>query len=185
MLAVGLVLAQELEVEGDLKVTGTVESTTIDSLEEVIANMQAEIVELQDGGGWETRAFDYDFNLECGSGVFHDVSLDVLQSIQYGILNVVSIQNLSSPNYPIGEWRRIHLYSVNGTENYFSIWNTVDNYYWEYYYGDMTEIILNPAGENHFNWGDNMMLRIAFVDCIEPENISGKFKFLITAQFPD
>ena len=33
MLAVGLVLAQELEVEGDLKVTGTVESATIDSMQ--------------------------------------------------------------------------------------------------------------------------------------------------------
>jgi hypothetical protein len=45
VLAVGLVLAQELEVEGDLKVTGTVESATIDSLEQVIANMQADMYE--------------------------------------------------------------------------------------------------------------------------------------------
>ena len=47
ILAVGLVLAQELEVEGDLKVTGTVESSTIDSLNQVIANMQVQIDAMQ------------------------------------------------------------------------------------------------------------------------------------------
>ena len=48
---------QELEVEGDLKVTGTVESATIDSLNQVIANMQAQIDAMQTSGGLETRIF--------------------------------------------------------------------------------------------------------------------------------
>ena len=40
-LTLSLLFSQELEVEGDLKVTGTVESATIDSILGVIANMQA------------------------------------------------------------------------------------------------------------------------------------------------
>ena len=46
-----LLLSAEMEVDGDLKVTGTVESTTIDSLKAVIADLQAQLAELQASGG--------------------------------------------------------------------------------------------------------------------------------------
>ena len=48
---------QELEVQGDLKVTGSVESTTIDSLKALIAQLQAQLAALQAQGGLETRIF--------------------------------------------------------------------------------------------------------------------------------
>jgi hypothetical protein len=38
-----------MEVDGDLKVTGTVESATIDSLKAVIADLQAQLAALQTG----------------------------------------------------------------------------------------------------------------------------------------
>ena len=47
LLTYSFSIAQELEVEGDLKVTGTVESTTIDSLNQVIANTQDQINAMQ------------------------------------------------------------------------------------------------------------------------------------------
>ena len=45
------VFSQELEVEGDLKVTGTVESVTIDSLEQMLAQQQILIDSLMGSGG--------------------------------------------------------------------------------------------------------------------------------------
>ena len=67
-LSLSLLFSQELEVEGDLKVTGTMESATIDSLNQVIANMQAQITELQAGGGWETRTFEFNYNSDIHGG---------------------------------------------------------------------------------------------------------------------
>jgi len=40
LLTFSFSIAQELEVEGDLTVTGTIESVTIDSLEQDIASLQ-------------------------------------------------------------------------------------------------------------------------------------------------
>ena len=41
-----ILLSGEMEVDGNLKVTGTVESTTIDSLKAVIADLQAQLAAL-------------------------------------------------------------------------------------------------------------------------------------------
>jgi hypothetical protein len=41
-----LLFSGEMEVDGNLKVTGTVESTTIDSLKAVIADLQAQLAAL-------------------------------------------------------------------------------------------------------------------------------------------
>ena len=71
ILSISLLFSQELEVEGDLKVTGTIESTTIDSLEQVIANMQAQIDAMQAGGGLETRAFEFEFDIDEGSDYYY------------------------------------------------------------------------------------------------------------------
>ena len=49
---------QEMEVDGNLKVTGTVESATIDSLKAVIADLQAQLAALQAQGGLTTRLYD-------------------------------------------------------------------------------------------------------------------------------
>ena len=46
-----------MEVDGDLKVTGAVESATIDSLKALIAQLQAQLAALQAQGGLETRIF--------------------------------------------------------------------------------------------------------------------------------
>ena len=43
LLTYSFLISQELEVEGDLKVTGTVESTTIDSMQQLIDGLQVQI----------------------------------------------------------------------------------------------------------------------------------------------
>jgi hypothetical protein len=44
---IGLVFSQEFEVDGNLRVTGSVESSTIDSLNQVITSLQTQIDTLQ------------------------------------------------------------------------------------------------------------------------------------------
>ena len=63
LLTLTLLFSQELEVEGDLKVTGTVESVTIDSLEQVIASMQVQIDAMQAGVSQKV----IDVTIESGS----------------------------------------------------------------------------------------------------------------------
>jgi len=46
LLFMSILLSAEMEVDGNLKVTGTVESTTIDSLKAVIAELQAQLAAL-------------------------------------------------------------------------------------------------------------------------------------------
>ena len=57
ILSISILLSGELEVDGNLKVTGTVESTTIDSLKAVIAELQAQLAALQVDNKLETRIF--------------------------------------------------------------------------------------------------------------------------------
>ena len=64
LLSLTILFSQELEVEGDLKVTGTVESATIDSLNQVIANMQAQIDTLQNNTNISSKIFQLTFEGE-------------------------------------------------------------------------------------------------------------------------
>ena len=41
-------ISAELEVEGDLKVTGNIQAGTIDSLQQIIADLQAQILLMQE-----------------------------------------------------------------------------------------------------------------------------------------
>ena len=58
ILTHSLLFSQELEVEGDLKVTGTVESATIDSMQAVIDSLNAKINSLHGGNRLETRVYE-------------------------------------------------------------------------------------------------------------------------------
>ena len=58
LLTFSFSIAQELEVEGDLTVTGTIESVTIDSLEQVIDGLQAQIDTMHADNMLETRVYE-------------------------------------------------------------------------------------------------------------------------------
>ena len=60
LLISSICLTQEMQVDGDLKVTGSVESTTIDSLKAVIAQLQAQLAALQGAGILQTRVVTLD-----------------------------------------------------------------------------------------------------------------------------
>ena len=53
----GIVISQELHIEGNLNVTGTIESVTIDSLNQVILDLQNQIAGMQSETRLETRIF--------------------------------------------------------------------------------------------------------------------------------
>ena len=57
VIVIGISVAQELNIDGDLNVTGTIESVTIDSLNQVIIDLQNQISGMQVENRLETRIF--------------------------------------------------------------------------------------------------------------------------------
>ena len=76
--------SQELEVEGDLKVTGTVESTTIDSMQAVIDSLNAKINSLHGGNRLETRVYELP-QIEFTNGMEYNLDLFYL----YVLINLL------------------------------------------------------------------------------------------------
>ena len=58
LLICSITLTQELTVEGDLNVTGNIQNQTIDSLLQVIADLQSQLSALQVENRLETRVFE-------------------------------------------------------------------------------------------------------------------------------
>ena len=57
-------LAGEMEVDGDLNVSGNIQSPTIAQLQEIIAQLQAQIVALQNGGSIQSKIYQLTFEGE-------------------------------------------------------------------------------------------------------------------------
>ena len=113
-LSLTILLSQELEVEGDLKVTGTVESTTIDSLNQVIANLQVQIDAMQAGGGWETRLIEYDFDTVTGDNGWQYLTINELLGIdiEMGSITLLDVENF---NYSGSQHYSIYLHSYDNS----------------------------------------------------------------------
>ena len=86
ILFISCMFAGELEVEGDLTVTGTIQSTTIDSLLQVIAQLQAQIALLQSSSGFETRVYELG-TLDVIAYQTNDIVLDVTAITGYELEN--------------------------------------------------------------------------------------------------
>ena len=93
LLISSICLTQELQVDGDLKVSGTVESTTIDSLKAVIAQLQAQLAALQADNKLETRVYTIE-NLVDGDSI--NLSDVVGLELDYYIVSILHITPLSS-----------------------------------------------------------------------------------------
>ena len=93
-LSLSLLFSQELEVEGDLKVTGTVESATIDSLEQVIANLQAQIDSMHADNQLETRVYELPrFNFSGYTTEEFYLSDIIGDSLDYAIVTIVYVSD--------------------------------------------------------------------------------------------
>jgi len=167
------VFAQELEVEGDLTVTGNIQSQTIDSLLQVIQDLQSQLNALQ--GGWETRMFDIDFSFESNS---EETGMDFLlndivnQEIDIGTINVLDFNIMNSDciqNHDI--YLRINSMDVlNGNDIF--------------YMYILNNVIYNKIfNSGVFNTEFNQFLLYATGN--ETCTMGGTISFLVTAQFPD
>ena len=96
-----LLFSGELEVDGDLKVTGSVESTTIDSLKMVIAQLQAQLAALQAAGGLETRIFQlptYTFQPYLSENIITNLNDLIGMDLPFAIVTFFSLDNYTYYN---------------------------------------------------------------------------------------
>ena len=89
-----MLFAGEMEVEGDLNVTGTIQSQTIDSLLQVIADLQSQLSALQVENRLEMRVYDYDVSWSNGQQEQIDLSIITdgeLTNLDYAIIDLIGI----------------------------------------------------------------------------------------------
>mgnify|MGYP001344231244 CR=1 FL=1 len=181
LLTYSFSIAQELEVEGDLKVTGTVESATIDSLEQAIANMQVQIAELQAGGEWETRIIEHEFDTVTGDNGWQYLTINELLgiNIEMGSITLLDVENF---NYSESGSYTIYLHSYDNSAG--MDWNGPSSGGLQYEYDANSNTFYTPANQIIFNSTLNMC-RIKSTGYPDNASISGTLKLLVTAQFPD
>ena len=96
ILSISFSNAQEFEVDGDLKVTGSVESTTIDSLNQVITSLQAQVDSIKANGNIASRVFTFNLETYTSAINMHEIigyELDwfLLQIVEFSFPNGYSI----------------------------------------------------------------------------------------------
>ena len=63
LLICSIGFTQELTVDGNLNVTGNIQNQTIDSLLQVIQDLQSQLSDLQSNSMWKTKVFEISYNL--------------------------------------------------------------------------------------------------------------------------
>ena len=97
LLTFSFSIAQELEVEGDLKVTGTVESANIDSMQAVIDSLNAKINSLHGGNRLETRVYELPrFNFDGETTMELDLFEITGYDLAYAKLGIVYVTDFST-----------------------------------------------------------------------------------------
>ena len=88
LLICSLSLSQELTVEGDLNVTGNIQNQTIDSLQQVIQDLQAQLSAMQGQGGLQTRLYDLP-TITWTPIAAAEYPLDIIAITGYDLTNVI------------------------------------------------------------------------------------------------
>ena len=155
-------LTQEMEVQGDLKVTGSVQSTTIDSLLQVIQSLESQLSFLQIENSLETRVFETG---EVYQGTIIDFDEILGYDFNYFILEII---NATPINFTPTE-------SMD-----FQIENSLSDHF-----GKVRGVYSNL---NTFTWDLTTNTRGLFLDNGEDIIFSGSghwnFTIVVTAQFP-
>ena len=125
LLTISFSIAQELEVEGDLTVTGTIESVTIDSLEQDIANLQAQIDSMQSGNRLVTRLFIIEsFEIPDFDNPYY---LDIRTLLSEYNLDKIVISYFSFEHVGLGAFEfTIETFNPNTNECYFYNFKRID-----------------------------------------------------------
>ena len=175
-LSLSLIFSQELEVEGDLKVTGDIQAAKLDSMQAVIDSLKAELAAMQVENRLETRAYELPrFNFEGETIIDLDLSQITGFNLNYAILKIIYVSDFSTgstqdtqiqlrcsaTNYDgYNVWRTVtvELHSNGGSVFYGSEMGLT-------YVGTTLQLRQPTSDDNH----------IGYVDII----------FSVTAQFPD
>ena len=94
ILSTSILLSGELEVDGDLKVTGNIQNQTIDSLLQVIQDLQSQLSSLQGGNRMETRI--YEFPVSFNNQETHELDLYDLTGydLEFGTISIVKLEDV-------------------------------------------------------------------------------------------
>ena len=101
LLTYSFSIAQELEVQGDLIVTGTIESATIDSMQAVIDSLEADMASMHGDNQLETRVYEYNISLqenELYDFTLSDITNGDLDNSQNAILFLLNADNIVIEN---------------------------------------------------------------------------------------
>ena len=185
LLFASFIFSGELDVEGNLNVSGTIQSQTIDSLLQVIAELQAQIALLQQGAEnkLETRVFTLEspfMSLE-NTGDYYEIDLFELtgQQLSRATVSIIELKNISDLFYSYIDMLIYHMPTsdaVNGARQRIAVIGETVNY------NSPTSSGINNS-LTIINNGD-YLLRLSAPDVIE-NNIDFDIVLAITAQFPE
>ena len=164
-------LTQEMEVQGDLKVTGTVQSTTIDSLKAVIGDLQAQLAALQGAGVWESRVFEYnnyEINFNSPPLTINDITG---YDLEYSMLDIIDINPINIGDYNGNIWNIKNNERYSGTS--FFIYSHDNKITYPY------RIIYNSENTDHLEFQLE-----GYVSGNGSPPFFINLKFLVTAEFP-
>jgi hypothetical protein len=173
LLSLGLLFTQELQVDGNLNVTGTIESATIDSLNQVILELQNQIAGIQVENRLETRVFTTEnYYLEY-HGQFLPIDIQSLigTEIDNAFISLLAIDMDGEDDVSIIiadliiNTNEIHVVRHNEQFNPYTINNSGIITY--------TKEVYNSYGNYIFIWRDSL------------EAINVTLTLAITAQFPN
>jgi hypothetical protein len=172
VIVIGISVAQELNIDGDLNVTGTIESVTIDSLNQVIIDLQNQISGMQVENRLETRIFTTENqNFQSGSiNTTLDIQSVIGTEIERALISILDVEidgegELNLYVDPMGHNDGIIITQLAyGVFPYFIANNNSISYIKEIY-------------DSHGNYID------LYGNC--SSNISINFTLAVTAQFPN
>jgi len=180
LLTLSLLFSQELEVEGDLKVTGTVESATIDSMQAVIDSLKAEMASMHADNQLETRVYELnDISIDQAWNCANETEISAItgQNLDYGIITLLDL-NLNSSNnnnfQPV-----VQIYHVDYPINNLSEMSS------GYFYNNENVLINSVTARVAFKSSEDILCVVGVNTQGSGYPVTANIKIAITAQFPD
>ena len=109
-------LAGEMEVDGDLNVSGDIQSPTIAQLQEIIEQLQAQINSMQNADNkLETRFYELP-RIEFSNGYQNEIDISSItgHELDYGILKIVNVKDFYLNS---GDYQTIYLFNTVINQN--------------------------------------------------------------------
>ena len=176
LLTFSFSIAQELEVQGDLNVTGTIESATIDSMQQLIDGLQVQINAMHADNQLETRVYELPrFNFDGVTTMDLDLSQITGYDLDYALLTIVYVTNHYTEAVNQSNIALRHRTYPNGNANwnYDNISISADDETVEYSSGYLTYV--NNGHELELHQSDYNAEHNGYVDIV----------LSVTAEFPD